>query len=170
MPAFNPWRLLDDPELQAAFRKYSTSHKRIYLMAHFDHPRELTDAAVEGIDCFIRNGVICVNQCPLIKGVNDDAEVLATMFRKLSYIGCPPYYRTCRRSLCSLRCRVKHIPWAKDGLRTGKANQAISNSPTRNTGNGIGLACGRETRSLVMHPYKRASQASVRFLARQATS
>jgi L-lysine 2,3-aminomutase len=61
-------------------------------MAHFDHPRELTDVAIEGIDCFIRNGVICVNQCPLIKGVNDDPEVLATLFRRLSFVGCPPYY------------------------------------------------------------------------------
>jgi len=92
MPAFNPWRMLDDPDLQQAFRKHSTSQRRIYLMAHFDHPRELTDAAVEGIDCFLHNGVICVNQCPLVKGVNDDAEVLAKMFRKLSFIGCPPYY------------------------------------------------------------------------------
>ena len=92
MPAFNPWRLLNDPELQRAFREYSRRDQRIYLMAHFDHPRELTDAAVEGIDCFIRNGVICVNQCPLIKGVNDDAGVLSDMYRKLSFVGCPPYY------------------------------------------------------------------------------
>jgi L-lysine 2,3-aminomutase len=61
-------------------------------MAHFDHPRELTDVAVAGIDCFIRNGLICVNQCPLIKGVNDDSSVLAQLYRKLSFIGCPPYY------------------------------------------------------------------------------
>ena len=92
MPAFAPWRLLDDPRLQETFRELSTRRKRIYLMAHFDHPRELTDAAIEGIDCFIRSRVICVNQCPLIRGVNDDPEVLATMFRKLSFIGCPPYY------------------------------------------------------------------------------
>jgi L-lysine 2,3-aminomutase len=92
MPAFNPWRCLDDPDLQAAFRRCSTSRKRVYLMAHFDHPRELTEAAVDGIACFIDNGIICVNQCPLIKGVNDNAEVLATLFRKLSFIGCPPYY------------------------------------------------------------------------------
>lgn len=92
MPAFDPWRLLRDSKLQEAFRKYSTPQQRIYLMAHFDHPRELTDVAVEGIDCFIRNGVICVNQCPLIKGVNDDPDVLTTLFRKLSYVGCPPYY------------------------------------------------------------------------------
>jgi KamA family protein len=92
MPAFDPWRLLNDEELQAAFRRYSTPRNRIYLMAHFDHPRELTDPAVEGIDCFIRNGVICCNQCPLIRGINDDARVLSDLYRELSFIGCPPYY------------------------------------------------------------------------------
>ena len=92
MPAFDPYRVLRDPDLQAAFRKYSTPTQRIYLMAHFDHPRELTDLAIEGIDTCIRNGVICVNQCPLIRGINDDPRVLAEMYAKLSYIGCPPYY------------------------------------------------------------------------------
>ena len=92
LPAFDPWRLVNDPVLQAAFRKYSTPEKRIYLMAHFDHPRELTEEAIAGIDCFIRCGVICVNQCPLIRGINDDPAVLAEMYRKLSYIGCTPYY------------------------------------------------------------------------------
>ena len=92
MPAFDPWRVLRDEELQAAFRKYSTPEKRIYLMAHFDHPRELTDDAVAGIDACLRSGVICVNQCPLIRGVNDDPDVLAEMYSRLSYVGCPPYY------------------------------------------------------------------------------
>ena len=92
MPAFDPYRVLRDPDLQAAFRKYSTPTQRIYLMAHFDHPRELTDLAIEGIDTCIRNGVICVNQCPLIRGINDDPRVLGEMYGKLSYIGCPPYY------------------------------------------------------------------------------
>ena len=92
MPAFDPYRVLRDPDLQGAFRKYSTPTQRIYLMAHFDHPRELTDLAIEGIDTCIRNGVICVNQCPLIRGINDDPRVLAEMYAKLSYIGCPPYY------------------------------------------------------------------------------
>lgn len=92
MPAFDPWRLTRDRDLQRALRKYSTPRQRIYLMAHFDHPRELTDAAIEGIACFIRNGAICVNQCPLIRGINDDADVLSEMYRTLSYVGCPPYY------------------------------------------------------------------------------
>lgn len=92
MPAFDPWRVLSDQKLLAAFRRYSTPHQRIYLMAHFDHPRELTDPAIEGIDTFIKNGVICCNQCPMIKGVNDDPDVLSELYQTLAWIGCPPYY------------------------------------------------------------------------------
>jgi lysine 2,3-aminomutase len=92
MPAFNPWRLLDDPDLLALLRKHSEPRRRIYLMAHFDHPRELTDPAVRAIDACINHGVICVNQCPLIRGVNDDPDVLSDLYRELSFIGCSPYY------------------------------------------------------------------------------
>jgi len=92
MPAFDPQRLLADELLHATLREHSTARSRIYLMAHFDHPRELTDVAVECIDAFIRDGVICVNQCPLLAGINDDAMVLSDLFRELSFIGCPPYY------------------------------------------------------------------------------
>jgi L-lysine 2,3-aminomutase len=92
MPAFDPWRILRDEGLQEALRRYSAPTRRIYLMAHFDHPRELTGAAIAGIDCFIRNGVSCVNQCPLIAGVNDDPAVLAELFQRLAWAGCPPCY------------------------------------------------------------------------------
>jgi lysine 2,3-aminomutase len=92
MPAFDPCRVLNDPDLQEAFRRFSTPEKRIYLMCHFDHPRELTDLAIAGVDCLLRNHVVCVNQCPLIRGINDGAATLAELFSTLSYIGCPQYY------------------------------------------------------------------------------
>lgn len=92
MPAFDPFRVINDVELLELFSTYSTPQKRIYLMAHFDHPRELTPEALQGLDLCIRHGVICVNQCPLIRGVNDNAEVLAELYSKLSYAGCTPYY------------------------------------------------------------------------------
>ena len=92
MPAFDPYRVLNDPDLQSAFRTYSTPQQRIYLMAHFDHPRELTPLAIQGIDSCIRNGVICVNQCPLLRGINDDPSVMSELYSTLSYIGCTPYY------------------------------------------------------------------------------
>ncbi len=41
-----------------------------------------------------------MNQTPLIKGVNDNPEVLAELFNQLSYIGIPPYYLfLCRPTL-----------------------------------------------------------------------
>jgi len=92
MPAFNPFRVLDDPELQDLFRRHSTPEKRIYVMCHFDHPRELTPEARAGIAKLLECGVVCVNQCPLIRGINDDPAVMSAMFRELSYIGCPQYY------------------------------------------------------------------------------
>lgn len=92
MPAFNPWRVLDDPALLEAIREFSTPEKRIYVMAHFDHPRELTDAAVQGIEALQRAGAVVVNQCPIIRGVNDNADVLRALFEKLSFIGAPQYY------------------------------------------------------------------------------
>jgi lysine 2,3-aminomutase len=92
VPAFNPFRILGDPGLQDVLRANSTRHRRIYLMTHFDHPHELTPEAVAGLAKFIDCGVICANQCPLIRGINDDAAVLGELYRRLSWIGCTPYY------------------------------------------------------------------------------
>lgn len=92
MTAFNPFRVLDDPALVEMFGKYSTPRKRIYVMNHFDHPRELTDEAVDCLDRLMRAGVVMTNQCPMIAGINDDPQVLSSLFRQLSWIGCPPYY------------------------------------------------------------------------------
>ena len=70
----------------------SLADRRIYLMAHFDHPRELTSAAIASLDRYIQAGVAAVNQCPLIRGVNDNPAVLAELWEKLSFAGCQPYY------------------------------------------------------------------------------
>lgn len=92
MPAFNPWRILGDPGLLAALRDLSGPRRRIYAITHFDHPRELTGPAVDAVAALMAAGVICANQCPLIRGINDRPEVLGELFRELSFIGCPPYY------------------------------------------------------------------------------
>ena len=92
MPAFNPFRIIDDPQLPEMLSKYIHAERPIYLMAHFNHPRELTKEAMEGLRIFQKAGVTVVNQTPLVRGVNDDSEVLAELFNKLSYIGVTPYY------------------------------------------------------------------------------
>ncbi len=92
MPAFDPWRLRRDPELQRVLRDHPRERQRIYLMAHFDHPRELTAEALAELEAWHAAGVTAVNQCPLIRGINDRPEVLAELWSRLSYAGCPPYY------------------------------------------------------------------------------
>jgi len=91
-PAFNPHRILDDPTLPEMLNRYSTPEKRIYIIAHFDHPRELTEQAVAAMNILLTSGMRAVNQTPIIRGINDDPEVLAELFKKLSFIGVPPYY------------------------------------------------------------------------------
>ena len=92
IPAFNPYRILNDPSLHEMIRTYSTDEKKIYIMAHFNHPKELTAVAVKGLNMLMQSGAIVVNQTPLIKGVNDDPDILAELFNRLSFIGVPPYY------------------------------------------------------------------------------
>ena len=92
MPAFDPWRLRRDAALQRVLKDHPRQRQRIYLMAHFDHPRELTAEALAELEAWNAAGVTAVNQCPLIRGINDRPEVLAELWSRLSYAGCPPYY------------------------------------------------------------------------------
>ncbi|MDN7025962.1 KamA family radical SAM protein [Methanoculleus sp. FWC-SCC1] len=100
VPAFNPYRILDDPALPAMLSRYSTPEKRIYIMTQFNHPRELTDPAVRALDALQNAGAVLANQTPLLRGVNDDPVVLADLFRSLSFVGAAPYYLfQCRPTL-----------------------------------------------------------------------
>lgn len=92
IPAFNPFRIINDPSLLKMIETYSTAEKKIYIMAHFNHPKELTAEAIKGLNLLMKAGAIIVNQTPIIRGVNDDHKVLAELFAKLSFIGVPPYY------------------------------------------------------------------------------
>ncbi|MHC4678074.1 MAG: KamA family radical SAM protein [Planctomycetota bacterium] len=92
MPAFNPARIIEEPGLLEMIEKYGTDQKRIYVMTHFIHPRELTELAVRAVGLLQKAGAIIANQAPLIKGVNDNPRVLAELLAKLSFIGAVPYY------------------------------------------------------------------------------
>jgi len=92
MPAFEPQRLTGDRELLEGLAACSRLDGRIYVMTHFDHPRELTDAALAALDACLRHGLVLANQCAIIRGVNDDARALADLFTRLAFAGCPQYY------------------------------------------------------------------------------
>lgn len=100
MVAFDPFRVLNDPSLLEMFGKYSLPGRKIFVMNHFNHPRELTEPAITALRMLQRAGAITVNQTPLIRGVNDKAEVVAELFSQLSYNGVVPYYLfLCRPTL-----------------------------------------------------------------------
>ncbi|PLX42780.1 MAG: KamA family radical SAM protein [Deltaproteobacteria bacterium] len=92
MLAFNPRRVLGDPALVALLGEHSRPDRRLYLMAHFNHPRELTGEAREAIRLIREAGVVIMNQTPMIRGVNDSAKVLRELFSALASIGVAPYY------------------------------------------------------------------------------
>jgi lysine 2,3-aminomutase len=90
--AYNPFRILNDPNLLRLVQKYSLPDRRMYFMLHFNHPREITEQSMEACDMLLRVGAVLCNQTPMIRGVNDNPEVLGELFNKLSFIGVPPYY------------------------------------------------------------------------------
>jgi len=91
-PVFNPYRVIEDPSLLAMLEKYSTGFRKIYVMSHFIHPREITDLSIQAVHLLQNAGAMIANQTPLIRGLNDNPEVMAELLRKLSFIGAAPYY------------------------------------------------------------------------------
>ncbi|WP_088103619.1 KamA family radical SAM protein [Halalkalibacter urbisdiaboli] len=92
MPVFNPMRIYEDEALLDLIKEYSTPDNRIYIMAHINHPVEITDEAKKAFKALHDAGAIVVNQTPVLKGINADPEVLGSLLDKLSWAGVTPYY------------------------------------------------------------------------------
>ena len=86
VPVTLPMRITED--LAKIFEKYAP----IYLNTHFNHPEELTSLSKERMRLLQRHGVIMGNQTVLLKGVNDDPEILKQLFYELAGVGVRPYY------------------------------------------------------------------------------
>ena len=91
IPVVWPDRVIRDQHLQDIFKQYADK-KQIYLVTQFNHPRELTDKAKECLSIFRKMGIILRNQTVLLKGVNDDPQVLGTLLKELTAAGILPYY------------------------------------------------------------------------------
>jgi lysine 2,3-aminomutase len=87
VPVVDPERITDD--LTAALR---APGKAVWIAVHANHVRELTDAARAALARLASAGFPLVSQTVLLKGVNNDAETLAALFRALVAIGVKPYY------------------------------------------------------------------------------
>ncbi|MGX9575947.1 KamA family radical SAM protein [Mesorhizobium sp. f-mel] len=65
----------------------------VTVVTHFNHAREITDAAEQACRALRQGGFVLLNQSVLLKGVNDTVEVLEELCRELMYrLGVKPYY------------------------------------------------------------------------------
>jgi len=62
------------------------------VVTQFNHPREVTDESASAVDALLSAGVVVNNQSVLLRGVNDDPDVLASLQSRLVGIGVNPYY------------------------------------------------------------------------------
>ncbi|MEN6384578.1 MAG: KamA family radical SAM protein [Phycisphaerales bacterium] len=92
MPVYYPCRISEDADLLNVLEKFCTARKKIYMMTHFVHPNELSDIAIDTCHMIQKTGVRMTNQFPLLRGINDNPEVLSDLLRKLSFYGMIPYY------------------------------------------------------------------------------
>jgi lysine 2,3-aminomutase len=64
----------------------------IWVMTHFNHPRELSPESDRALATLVDAGFPVMNQSVLLRGVNDDADVLEALFRGLVRRRVRPYY------------------------------------------------------------------------------
>ena len=86
MPCVLPQRIT--PKLCKMLKKYHP----IYVNTHFNHPWECTPEAEKACAMLADAGCPVGNQAVLMKGVNDDADVMLELHRKLLKMRVRPYY------------------------------------------------------------------------------
>jgi EF-P beta-lysylation protein EpmB len=64
----------------------------LVVVIHANHPHELDASVAAAVAALRAAGATVLNQSVLLKGVNDDAEILIALSRRLFEIGVLPYY------------------------------------------------------------------------------
>jgi len=85
-PVTLPQRI--DAELATLLKKY----RPIYIMTHFNHPKECTRESLKAAIRLADAGIPVMNQTVLLKGVNDNAEILKELNHNLLLMNIRPYY------------------------------------------------------------------------------
>lgn len=86
MPVINPFRVTE------ALSKILRTYAPVFVMSHFNHPRELTAEARLALSNLVDSGIPVMNQMVLLNGVNNDAAIVQALSRRLLYLRVKPYY------------------------------------------------------------------------------
>jgi lysine 2,3-aminomutase len=95
VPCVWPQKIIEDKELIEVLRKHipqSLKNPQLYLNTHFNHPIEITEESYKAIRILRELGIPIGNQTVLLKGVNDDTDVMRDLVHGLSRLGVRPYY------------------------------------------------------------------------------
>lgn len=76
------------PELCAILQK----HPPVYINTQFNHPMEITPESKKACDMLVEAGVVLGNQAVLLKGINDNPDVMKKLNHELLKIRVRPYY------------------------------------------------------------------------------
>lgn len=76
------------PELCTLLSKFHP----LYINTHFNHPAEITDDSAKACSMLSNAGIPLGNQTVLLKGVNDNADVMRQLMTGLLEIRVKPYY------------------------------------------------------------------------------
>jgi L-lysine 2,3-aminomutase len=94
--AYWPYRFTTDrdaDDLLRLFEQVRKSGRQLAFMAHFSHPRELLTRSVgDAMRRILDTGAVIRCQAPLIRHVNDKAEIWAEMWRQQVRNAAVPYY------------------------------------------------------------------------------
>jgi lysine 2,3-aminomutase len=85
-PVTLPMRITD--ELVNMLSEYHP----LWINTHFNHPNEITPESQEACAKLVNKGIPLGNQCVLLKNVNDDANTMIDLCRKLVKMRVRPYY------------------------------------------------------------------------------
>ncbi|MCB0488119.1 MAG: KamA family radical SAM protein [Cyclobacteriaceae bacterium] len=95
-PAVMPMKILTDTAWTDALVDMvdlgRSKSKEVVLHTHFNSANEITQITRDAMDLLFKRGVTVRNQSVLIRGVNDTAEEMIHLVRKLSYMNVQPYY------------------------------------------------------------------------------
>jgi lysine 2,3-aminomutase len=89
VPVVDPERIT--PELVKALRAGGPD-QAVYIGLHTNHVQELTPSARAAIARLVDSGLVLASQTVLLKGINDNASALETLFRALVSLRVRPYY------------------------------------------------------------------------------
>lgn len=95
VPCVWPQKIIEDTELIEMLKKHtphSLKDPQFYINTHFNHPNEITDASYQAVKILRDLGIPLGNQTVLLKGVNDDTDVMRDLMHGLGKMGIRPYY------------------------------------------------------------------------------